>query len=366
MSGVRRRLRGALTVQKVWAERLDEAAAGLAFVHGGRLAAITATGSVWLADGSSGNARRLGGHEHGGLCLAAQPGGSLLATGGQDGAVRLWETATGAAAAVIDAGTAWVERVAWRPAGDRLAASAGRRVGVWNAAGNAIGRSDEHASTVADIAWEPGGGRIATVAYGGAAFLGMDASGPTDHVVLKGSSLVLAWQPQGRYLAVGNQDATVLFVVVETADTLQMWGFPSKVLALDWSHDGRWLATAAGSGVILWDASGPGPKGRTPTVLEGHFGFVTTVAWQPQGQLLASAGADAQVCLFAPARRAAATWAGRAASRSARDGEESPPTLEPEDTLPLEAEASALAWSAGGGLVAVADRSGALTVWRIG
>jgi WD40 repeat protein len=366
VSGVKRRLRGALTVQRLWAERLDEAVAGLSFVHGGRLAAVTASGSVWLADGSSGGARRLGGHEHGGLCLAAQPGGTVMATGGQDGSLRLWETRSGEALAVIDVDAAWVERVAWRPAGDRIAATAGRRVGVWDGAGNAIGCSDEHASTVADIAWEPHGLRIATAAYGGAAFLGPDASGPTDHVVLKGSSLVLAWQPHGRYLAVGNQDTTVLFVVVETADTLQMWGFPSKVLALDWSHDGRWLATAAGSGVILWDASGPGPKGRTPTVLDGHFGFVTSVAWQPQGQLLASAGADAQVCLFAPARLAAVGQGRRAVSRAAHTADESPPSIEPEDTLPLEAEASALAWSAGGGLIAVADRSGTLTVWRVG
>jgi WD40 repeat protein len=91
--------------------RPDEAVAGPSFVHGGRLAAITASGSIWLADGSSGGAHRLGGHAHGGLCLAAQPGGTVVATGGQDGSLRLWETRSGEALAVIDVDAAWVWRV---------------------------------------------------------------------------------------------------------------------------------------------------------------------------------------------------------------------------------------------------------------
>ena len=87
----------------------------------------------------------------------------------------------------------------------------------------------------ADLAWKPDGTQIATAAYGGAAYLAADAAGPHNAAILKGSSLVLAWQPQGRYLAVGNQDETVLFVTAETGETLQMWGFPSKVLAMAWS-----------------------------------------------------------------------------------------------------------------------------------
>jgi WD40 repeat protein len=366
MSRVTRRLRGTLSVHRLWAAQLDEAVVGLQFAHGGRIAAVTASGSVWIAAGSSGGPRRLGGHDAGGLCCATQPGGTLVASGGQDGLIRLWDAVTAEPRGVVEAGAAWVERVAWRPDGSRFAAATGRRVAVWDAAGVAVGRSAEHASTVADIAWQPDGGRIATAAYGGAAFLTAAGAGPQDHVVLKGSSLVLAWQPQGRYLAVGNQDATVLFVIVETADTLQMWGFPSKVRGLDWSSDGRFLATASGTGLILWDASGPGPKGRTPAVLEGHFGFVTGVAWQPRGPLVASAGDDAQVCIFAAVRRSGIASGRPAAAVLPGGSDESPPTLDPEETLPLAAEATAVAWSPGGGLLAAADRSGGLTVWRVG
>jgi WD40 repeat protein len=356
MSGLKRRLRGSLTVQKVSAVRLDEAVVGLAFLQGSRYAALTAAGSFYLADATGGEARRLGGHAEGGLALAAQPGGTLVASGGQDGTIRLWDTAAGREVAAIEADTPWVERLAWRPDGSRFAATLGRRVGVWDSAGRLLGTSAEHASTVADIAWSPDGGRIATAAYGGAASLSPEAAGPNDHVVLKGSSLLLAWQPQGRYLAVGNQDATVLFVLVASLDTLQMWGFPTKVMALGWSDDGRTLATAAGSGVILWDASGPGPKGRTPTILEGHFGSVTTLAWQPRGPILASGGSDGQVCLAVP---------GKPTPRGRRDDAD-PSTIEADDSITLDAEATTLAWTPAGSLLAVADRSGTVAVHRVG
>jgi WD40 repeat protein len=355
MSGLKRRLRGSVSVQRVSTTRLDEAIVALDFVQGNRLAAITAAGTVWIADGSTTEPRRLGGHAQGGLTLAVQPGGTLVATGGQDGALCLWEAAADRMFANIGTGREWVDRVAWRPDGSRVAAAVGRRVGVWSFLAEPLGMSDQHASTVADLAWQPDGGRIATVAYGGAAYLTAAGVGPGDHVVLKGSSLVLGWQPQGRYLAVGNQDATVMFIEVETADTLQMWGFPAKVRAMSWSDDGRWLATAAGSGIVLWDTAGRGPKGRTPTVLDGHFGFVTAVAWQPQGALVASGGTDGKVCLFAPTRHSP-----RASGRT-----DAPPTIEPEDSIPLQDEATALAWTAGGGLLAVGDRSGTAAIYRI-
>lgn len=354
MPGVNRRHRGSVSVQKVASIQLDEAVVALQFLQGSRMAAITAAGSVWLCEGSTGKAERIGEHAHGGLALAVQPGGAVIATGGQDGRIGIWNVAEGCRTAALETDAAWVERIVWRPDGTRLAATIGRRVGVWSASGELLGCSADHASTVADIAWQPDGERIATAAYGGVAYLSAIAAGPTDHVAMKGSSLVLGWQPQGKYLACGNQDATVLFVLVEAGTTLQMWGFPSKVRSMSWSDNGHLLATASGSGVVLWDASGAGPRGRSPLVLEGHFGFVTTVAWQPKGRLVASGGTDGRACIYAPPTR----WA------SANDSAD-PPTIEPEESLPLSDEATTLAWTSGGGMLAVGDRSGSVFIARV-
>ena len=360
MSGLKRRLRGSLTVQKIFTATLDESVVGLSWVQGGRLAALTAAGSVWLADGTAESLRRIGGHAEGGLAIASEPTGLLLATGGQDGMIRLWDSKAGVQTAAIETGAVWIERLAWRPDGSGVAATLGRRVGVWNAMGLLVGRSDEQASTAADIAWHPDGSRLAVAVYGGVTYLAPDGTGPIERVECKGSSLLLAWQPQARYLAVGNQDATVLFVVVESGDTLQMWGFPTKVRSLAWSSDGRWLATGAGSGTVIWDASGAGPKGRTPLTLGGHDGFVTSVAWQPAGTVLASGGSDGQVCLFQPRRRV---------GRRGRSEDTDQPLdglIDAEDSVFLAGEITALAWTSRGGLLAAADRRGTVAVLRIG
>jgi hypothetical protein len=48
--------------------------------------------------------------------------------------------------------------------------------------------------------------------------------------------------------------------------------------------------------------------------------------------------------------------------RSAGD----PPALEADDSIPLDAEATALAWTPAGSLLAVGDRSGAVNFHRVG
>jgi WD40 repeat protein len=354
MPSVNRRRRGRIATQKIAAVQLDEAVVALQFLQGSRMVALTAAGSVWLYEGSTGKCERIGQHAHGGLTLAVQPGGAVIATGGQDGRICLWSAGDRRRTASLETDATWVERIVWNPDGSRLAATIGRRVGVWNACGELLGFSGEHASTVADIAWQPDGERIATAAYGGVAYLNAVGAGPTDHVAMKGSSLLLSWQPQGNYLACGNQEATVLFVLVEAGTALQMWGFPSKVRAMSWSENGHYFATASGSGVVLWDASGAGPRGRTPLVMEGHFGFVTTVAWQPKGRCVASGGTDGQACLYAPPAR----WTSDADPTD-------PPTIEPEDSLRLNDEATALTWTPGGGMLAVGDRSGTVSIARV-
>ena len=71
--------------------------------------------------------------------------------------------------------------------------------------------------------------------------------------------------------------------------------------------------------------------------------------------VLASGGADGQVCLFMPTLRRPR------ASRVA----DLPPEIEAEHSIQLEAEVTALAWTTGGGMLAVGDRSGTLSIYRV-
>ena len=114
----------------------------------------------------------------------------------------------------------------------------------------------------------------------------------------KGSSLVLTWSPDAKYIATGEQDSTVHFWHVKSGEDAQMTGFPTKVLELSWDSAGQWLATGGGASVCLWDCSGKGPAGRQPRQYEAHSNKLTQLAFQPDGPMLASA--DAFLFLWDP------------------------------------------------------------------
>lgn len=101
-------------------------ARALAFSPGGdRLAVLTADGDVSLWDPTAG--KLLGSfhaHRGDGYTLAFHPTLPLLATGGQDGVLRVWSIAADSMGASRYAETVggWVQAVAFAPTGTRLAA----------------------------------------------------------------------------------------------------------------------------------------------------------------------------------------------------------------------------------------------------
>ena len=123
----------------------------------------------------------------------------------------------------------------------------------------------------------------------------------------KGSPLAMAWSPDAKILAHGNQDSTVHFWYYDTARDLQMWGYRTKVRELAWEFSSRYLATGGGPVVCIWDcqASPNGPEGSKPMMLVGHDeeSNITALAYQARGFLLASSGLDGKVLLWQPTNR---------------------------------------------------------------
>jgi WD40 repeat protein len=281
----------------VWLGEVEDHVIDLAWSpDGDRLAAASVGGPVSLFDHASGEVRHhLAGHRFGTTALCWSPHGALLASAGQDGLARAWDAANGAERFRVEGGSAWVERVAWSPPGDVLATAAGRTLRLWDASGNLLLDAPPHPSTIADIRWRPRSHELASAAYGRLALWKPDKPEPTRAFAWKGSMLTLAWSPEGRYIATGDQDSTVHFWVVKTGEDLMMYGYPTKVRELSWDSVGRYLATGGGPQATVWDCSGKGPSGTTPLAIDRRRCLITALAFRPSGAVLAVGGEDGAV-----------------------------------------------------------------------
>jgi WD40 repeat protein len=336
-----------LTVKPAWRQTLDDHVIDVAWSDDGALlAAATVSGAVgaWRAPGDRCFLAPAG-HRLGAMAVAWQPGASVLASSGQDGMIRLWDGQDGTPFRELEGGAAWVSHVCWCPAAGgrlRLASAAGRSVRFWNAAGDLQQEYSDFPSTVSDIRWHSGRGELAIAAYGGITLCRPDDAADPRRLPWLGSALVLAWSPDGRCIASGDQDATVHFWLSDSDKNLQMWGYPRKVRELAWDATGRYLATGGGHSVTVWDCGGQGPEGTKPIQLRGTDAALTVLTYQWRSDLLAAAAEDGRVTIWAPARVRRQMAA-----------------------LEIDAPVTRLAWSPDDRLLAVAGADGTVGVYSV-
>ncbi|MDE0609380.1 MAG: WD40 repeat domain-containing protein [Anaerolineaceae bacterium] len=328
-------------LKAMWRANIDDHPIGLAWSPDGKnLAVAGVSGPITLFDGAQGEVRhKLSGHGLDTMAISWHRDSRLLASVGQDGKVRLWDAGTGTQRSEMAGGASWVERVAFSPVGDWLVSAAGRKLRLWNSSGELIREYPDANSTITDIKWRHDGNQFAISAYNGVVLYDPAEAEPLRRFEWQGSTLSLEWSPDGKYIATGDQDSTVHFWIVDTGKDLQMWGYETKVLELAWSFNGRYLATGGGTQVVIWDCSGKGPADTRPMMLEGHQHLIKHLQFQRQGMLLASGGNEGLLAIWRvkkkPALLANATFKAAIAS---------------------------LAWSPDDRCIAVSDESGALSI----
>lgn len=286
-------------LRQAWEAHLGDHVVRLEWSPDGAMLAAAMIGgpiSIFAADGSF--LRELPGHSVGTLAISWSADSRLLASGGQDGCARIWEASSGASLHELKAGAQWVEQVAFSPLKDYLLTGAGRFLKLWNGAGQHLRDFPDHPSTIADIAWQPRALFFATAAYGQLANYHAEESTFGKTFAWKGSILVVAWSPDGNYVATGNQDASVHFWYRKTGRDLEMTGYPAKIRELAWDADSRFLATGGSPVVTIWDCGGKGPAGTRPIQLDGHERFLSALAYQHKSRLIASGCQDGAVFVW--------------------------------------------------------------------
>lgn len=189
--------------------------------------------------------------------LALDQDDALLASGGHDGSVRLWDLAEGGPSKILEDHPGGIRSLAISPTQRILAVGCKGMVRLWDL---------------------DSGQMLKTIAAHSASVWGV------------------AFSPDGRLLVSAGQDRTIRFWSTrdyEAIFTLQ--GYCASITTLAFHPDRKILASGAEDRAIrLWDTE----SGTCLKVLAGHKDCPRTVVFSPDGKWLASKGEDLGVRIW--------------------------------------------------------------------
>ncbi len=295
----------------------DGAVFGVAFSRDGQqLASAGSDGTVrvWEPARASQAVRVFRGHTGEVIGVAFHPDGAQVASGGADRLVRIWDLATGDERGSFHAETTQrINSLAYHPDGRRLAIGGhDRSVAIWDvAAHRRLIDYPGHSGPVLYVGFSPGGERLASASQDATIKLwdpdsepGMrqfriapatapggrpaspDEPWPAECPRWVGG---VAFAPAGNELtAAGTEQAVAAWDAVGHVTRL-LRGGPGPMIALAYSPDGHKVAAAGTDQTArIWDL----PPGQTPITIADHEEGFCSLAYRPDGQMLATGGGE--------------------------------------------------------------------------
>lgn len=230
---------------------------------------------------------------------AYSPDGKLLAIGGSNGTIALFDVATAARAGTV-AGSTPVTGLAWGAGGTTLLAVAADGA----VRGFPIGRRAISAGggPIFSVGYDRSGARMVVASTGAAGQLVVHTPGSSAALPLPSSfgrpDGTSAVSPDGRLIATGSRSGKVALVGgdgVRISTVLS--GATDVIESLGFRPDGKVLAAASDDGrVHVWDLRDPSAPAVLPALDSG--GLAASIAFSPDGRLLAAAGVDKKVHLW--------------------------------------------------------------------
>jgi WD40 repeat protein len=226
--------------------------------------------------------------------LTFYPDLDLLAVGGVDGSVRVWELYTRTALATLDAQELRLSALAFSPDGERLATAGDEgvvRIWDWRTR-TMLTEIRLEGGLPYQLAFSPDGAQIA-VGLSSETRLFSTEDGALQHSLAAeagGSGVTLAYAPDGRYVLVGGTQLPM--TLWNTADGTLAARLPDTsgtVVSAAFSADGGLLLTSLlGAGARLWNLETINPTEQLiqSVTLDTPTTEIRSVAWTPDNRLI--------------------------------------------------------------------------------
>jgi len=192
------------------------------------------------------------------------PDGSLIATGGSEGEIKVWDSAAGTELLDFQGHPLGVGEMGWFPSGDR----------IWTVSGD-------------------GSAKVWQVSQ---ALLSLGCQPDCPPGFFGGWYSNAAWSPSGKQIGAGYADGTVWVWDAVTGVELtrlqiqqEEGSEPGMVTFVEWAPNGELVAAAATDGsATVWDVD----SGEERLKISGHEDMVMGVSWSPDGSRIVTYAQD--------------------------------------------------------------------------
>ncbi|KAF5968932.1 hypothetical protein FBULB1_10498 [Fusarium bulbicola] len=236
-------------------------------------------------------------HGRGVISVAVSPDNKLIASGGHDKTVKIWDIATGVCRHTLEGHCDHIYSVIFLPDGQSLA-SASNTIKIWDTkSGLCLRTLEVHDEDMSPMASSPDGRYLA---WGSSdETIKIWRSKTRDHIKTleehSGWVTAVAFSPDNQHLVSGSTDTTVKIWDVDSFSCLQtLQAHDNTVNSVAFSPDSRRFASVSDDEIKIWDAE----TGSGLPILEIPSLFGEAIAFSANGEHLALGTADCVIKLF--------------------------------------------------------------------
>ncbi len=232
------------------------------------------------------------GHKGPVYSLGVHPEGNLVATGGEDRLILLWDPASGQIMKTLSGHGKPVKYLNYSEDGRYLLSAASTEIKVWDLENGSSRDYPKHVTHVYNLDFNRDASRFLSTSLKNKFNEWDRKEGQVIRTFEEHSKscLVAAYSPNDSLIASGSLDRKIIIRNALTGEVLHtISAHGENILSLDFSPDGSLLASASSDhNVKIWEVA----TGRIHSLLKGHEYAVVFVRFSPDGKTLVSASYD--------------------------------------------------------------------------